>query len=365
MAEQAGNRTEQATARRKEEARRKGQVALSREVPAAATLLAGAAILAVGAPSATEKMIQLMRDWLNLAAGSAHSALVGPEVVRGVLHRMGMDVLGLVLPLLGGVMVAGSASYVAQTGMLWRADALKWDAERLNPIAGLGRMLSGKALVELAKSVLKIAVIATAGYLAVRHDLARLPELAAQDPAALLPAAGSLALKMTLWIAVTVAGLAAADYAYQRYQWARSLMMTREEVKQELRETEGDPIIRARVRALQRALAKKRMMADVPKADVVITNPTHIAVALKYDHGVMPAPVVVAKGMGFIAERIKAVAREHGIMTVEQPFLARSLYKMVEIGREIPVELYRAVAEVLAMVYRARGLSVTQGSRPS
>lgn len=361
MAEQAGNRTEQATARRKEEARRKGQVALSREVPAAATLLAGTAILAAFAPTATEKAVALMREWLNLAA--APTASVSPEFARGILHRMGMDVLSLVLPLLSGVMIAGSASYVAQTGMLWRPDALKWDADRINPLSGLSRIVSGKALVELVKSVLKIAVIAGAGYLAVRQDLARVPELAAQDPAGLLPAAGTLMLKMTAWIAVTIGALATADYAYQRYQWTRSLMMTREELKQELRETEGDPIIRARVRALQRALAKRRMMADVPKADVVITNPTHIAVALKYEHGVMPAPIVVAKGMGFIAERIKAVAREHGIMIVEQPVLARSLYKMVEIGREIPVELYRAVAEILAMVYRARGLSVPDGGR--
>jgi flagellar biosynthesis protein FlhB len=355
MAEQAGNRTEQATGRRKEEARKKGQVAMSREVPAAAVLLAGVAMGAAFAAPAVERMTASMREWLGEAAGLAVSGHLGPEAVQGVVQRLGTEVLMLVLPFLGGVMVIGSGSYVAQTGLLWRADGLTWDAERINPLAGLGRMFSTRSVVELIKSVLKVTVIAGAGVLAVRQDLASLPEIVALGPAGILGVVASLAFKMALWIAVTVAALAAADFLYQRYEWQRNLMMTREEVRQEFRETEGDPIIKARVRSLQRAMAKKRMMADVPKADVVITNPTHVAVALKYDHGAMAAPVVVAKGMGYVAERIKALAREHGVMVVEQPVIARSLYKMVEIGREIPMDLYRAVAEILALVYRARG----------
>jgi flagellar biosynthetic protein FlhB len=356
MAEQqAGNRTEQATARRREEARKKGQVALSREVPGAVVLLGGVTMMALFAPSAMTRLADLMRTWLVRATSAPTQTALSPDAVGGVMQQFGLDVAGTVWPFLAGVMVLGTGSYVAQTGLLWRTDGLNWDWERLNPVSGLERLFSVRSVAELVKSVLKVTVIGATGVLAVRQDLGRLPELVAQDPFGVLGVTAALALRMAVWIGATVALLAAADYAWQRYQWLQNLMMTKDEVKQELRETEGDPIIKARVRSLQRAMAKKRMMAEVPKADVVVTNPTHVAVALRYEHGAMPAPVVVAKGMGFIAERIKAVAKEHGVPVIEQPVIARSLYKLVEIGREIPTDLYRAVAEILAVVYRARG----------
>jgi flagellar biosynthetic protein FlhB len=174
---------------------------------------------------------------------------------------------------------------------------------------------------------------------------------------------GWLTLKVALSVTGTFVLIAGADYLYQRYEWGRSLRMSIAEVKEEHRSSEGDPQIKSRVRSLQREMMKKRMMAEVPKADVVVTNPTHLAVALKYDTARPGAPIVVAKGSGYMAERIREVARQHGVSIVENKFVARTLYKLVEVGKEIPSDLYRAVAEILAFVYRARGFTPKQAPR--
>jgi flagellar biosynthetic protein FlhB len=174
---------------------------------------------------------------------------------------------------------------------------------------------------------------------------------------------GWLTLKVAAVITGAISVVAAADFFYQRWEWERSLRMTVQEVREEHRDTEGDPLIKSRVRSVQRDMMRKRMMAAVPEADVVVTNPTHLAVALKYDQARMSAPIVVAKGAGHLAERIRAVARQHGVAVVENKFVARTLYKLVDIGREIPADLYRAVAEILAFVFRARGLTSERVTR--
>jgi flagellar biosynthetic protein FlhB len=174
---------------------------------------------------------------------------------------------------------------------------------------------------------------------------------------------GGLTLKTAAIIAGAITVVAGADFFYQRYEWERSLRMTLQEVKEEHRDQEGDPMIKSRVRSAQRDMMRKRMMAAVPKADVVVTNPTHLAVALKYDTERMSAPIVVAKGAGHLAERIRAVARQHGVVVVENKFVARTLYKLVDIGKEIPADLYRAVAEILAFVFRARGVTSERVTR--
>jgi flagellar biosynthetic protein FlhB len=251
--------------------------------------------------------------------------------------------------------VLGAGSYVAQTGLLWKEDALKLDGTRLNPIQGLQRILSLRSVVEAVKALLKVALIGYAGWAAVRDDVPLLPGLIATDINSIMTVIGVMAFRMTIWIALAVAAIAALDYAYQRFEWERSLRMTKQEIKQEFRETEGDPMLRARIRSLQRERMRNRMIAAVPKADVVITNPDHLAVALRYDQQAMAAPTVIAKGAGYLAERIKAIAKEHGIMVIENKPVARTLYRLVEVGREIPADLYRAVAQILAMVYRAKG----------
>jgi len=358
MAEEEQGRTEQATARHKKEAREKGQVAVSREVPTAAVLLGGIALLYGLTGLATGKLSGLMREWLSLAGEMGPNRQIGPDAFQELMMKFGLDILGLVMPLVGGLALLGVSSYLVQTGFLWNSEALSADLNRLNPITGLGRLFSLRSVAELIKSILKITVIAWVGVLAIRRDMDLLPLLVQYDLTGMMGVTGTLVFKLALWIALTVAVIAVADYGYQRFEWERGLRMTKEQVKQEHRETEGDPLLKARVRSLQREMARNRMMAAVPKADVVITNPTHLAVALRYDQASMAAPVVVAKGAGYIAERIKKVAAEHGVMVIENQFVARTLFKLVEIGREVPSDLYRAVAEILALVYRAKGQMV-------
>lgn len=355
MAEQAGHPTERATPRKKAEARKKGQVALSREIPTAVILLGSLGLFYWVAESGLTAMTAMMRRWLIVATGQSVQLQLATGSVQPLLMNLAADVLWLSLPVVATLVCLGTASYLAQTGLLWCTEGLRLDLSRLNPISGIRRLLSGKAAVEMLKATLKIGLISWAGWMAVRHELASLPELAYSELPTILNVTGWLAFKMVLAIGLATAIIAAADYGYQRFEWERSLRMTRQEVKQEHRETEGDPLLKSRIRSLQREHARNRMIAAVAKADVVITNPEHVAVALQYDQAVMAAPVVVAKGAGYLAERIKAVAREHHVPVIENRFVARTLYKVVEVGREIPTDLYRAVAEILAVVYRAKG----------
>lgn len=355
MAEQAEQRTERATARRKKEARERGQVAVSRDVPAAAVLLAGLAGLTIFAGDGLAALADLMRRRLVMAVEVGAGTDIGPDLLYDLLTGVGGEALVLTLPLLLGLAAVGTSAFLVQTGWLWTGKGLTLDPSRLSPLAGLGRMVSWRAAVELLKSVLKVLAIAGVAYAAIRTDLPRLAELGTYDLADILAVTAALAARAGLWIGLAVAALAVADYGYQRFEWERGLRMTKEEVKREHREMEGDPMLRARVRGVQREMARKRMMAAVPKADVVVTNPTHLAVALQYDEQTMAAPRVVAKGAGFVAERIKAVAAEHGVPVMEEKLVARSLYKLVDVGGEVPADLYRAVAEILALVYRAKG----------
>jgi flagellar biosynthetic protein FlhB len=358
MAEQQdGSRTEQATARRKAEARKKGQVAISRECATAAVLGSALLLLYLFAAPAMRSLIDLTREWLSVAVEAGARPMTQPAVVA-LLNRAAEQTLGLLWPVACGLALAGTAAYLAQTGFLWNSDKLAMDLNHLNPLSGLGRMVSLRAVVELGKSLLKIGLITWVGIWAVRRDIERIPGLVQYGLGDGMTMTAEAAFRMLLWVTGTVALLALGDYAYQRFEWERSLRMTKQEIKQELRETEGDPLLRSRVRSLQRQMARNRMMAAVPKADVVITNPTHLAVALRYDHASMAAPVVVAKGAGYVAERIKEIARAHGVMIVENRVVARLLFKLADIGREVPVDLYRAVAEILAMVYRAKGRSL-------
>lgn len=356
MSEEAGARSEQATARRIEDARKKGQVAISRDLSMAAALLTGMSILYVATGPAMQKLTAVLRAWLGAVGDVRTVASITPAKLHQMILAVMGDSLLLMLPLMACVAVAGSGMSLVQTGFLWRTSALEWDFSRLDPFAGARKLLSFRSVAELIKASLKVLLIATVSVLAVRREFEQLPTWIDLDLAGFLHAAGGLTTKVALWAGGCLTAIAAADYAYQRFEWQRGLKMTKQEVKEEHRDAEGDPMVRSRVRSVQKEMARKRMMTDVPKADVVITNPTHIAVALRYAPDSMAAPVVVAKGAGYIAERIKKIAREHGVMVVEQPLIARSLYKLVAIGREVPADLYRAVAEILAMVYRAKGM---------
>ena len=355
MAEQNDNRTEQASARRKADARRQGQVAVSRDVPTAAMLFGAVGFLYLLAGTAIDRIVSIMREWFARATDTNAFMVLRIDGVHDIISRFGWETLGLVLPFALAVGVAGTVAYLVQTGALWTSEGLHLDGSRINPVAGLGKLLSLRSAGELLKAVIKLGIIGCVVTFVVRNNLALLPELMHQELPVMLHVMGLLAFRLTMMIAFTIGLIALADYAYQRFEWERGLRMSRQELKQEHRDAEGDPVLRSRVRSLQKEMARNRMIADVPKADVVITNPTHLAVALRYDQHRMAAPIVVAKGAGFIAQRIKEVAAEHGVMIVENKVVARTLYQLVEIGRAVPEELYRAVAEILALVFRARG----------
>jgi len=355
MADDWKNKTEPATPKRKEEARRQGQVAMSRDLSTAAILLGGIGLLASMTPVGLERMTDITRQRLTLSFPAAFYSGLSIEEVYSVVIQTAVTVLTLSLPIVAGILLIGSSASLAQTGFLWRANALQPDFSRISPLKGFKRLASLRSVVELVKGLLKIAIVTGIGWFVARNDIGQIPELIEFDMGTVLQVTGRLALKISLAVTGAIVVLAILDYFYQQYEWERSLRMSKDEVKEEHKSAEGDPLIKNRVRLAQRELARKRMMAAVKTADVVVTNPTHLAVALKYEAGKMTAPIVVAKGAGLIAERIREIARHHGVPVVEQKFVARTLFKLVEIGKEIPADLYRAVAEILAYVYRSRG----------
>jgi flagellar biosynthetic protein FlhB len=357
MAEDRSNKTEPATPKRKEEARKKGQIAVSRDVSTAVILLSGIGLLAAMLPVGLLKMTEMTRRGLTLSFPLDFYEKMTITQVYTIVIQAGITVVTLSLPVVAGILVMGSGASLLQTGLLWRANAVQPDVERINPIKGLSRLFSLRSVMELVKGLFKIAIVTGVGLWVARYDLLQIPALIGFDMGTVLQVTGQLSLKVALAVAGAITVLAALDYFYQRYEWERSLRMSKEEVKEEHKATEGDPLIKSRVRTIQREMIKKRMMAAVKTADVVITNPTHLAVALKYDTTTMGAPVVVAKGAGLIAERIRELARHHGVPVVEHKFVARTIFRLVDIGKEIPSELYRAVAEILAFVYRARGVT--------
>jgi flagellar biosynthetic protein FlhB len=361
MAEDKSNKTEPATPKRKEEARKNGQIAVSRDVSTAVILLSGIGLLAAMVPVGVQNMTEMTRRGLTLSFPLAFYEGMTIEQVYAIVIQAGITVATLSFPVVAGILVMGSGASLLQTGLLWRAKAVQPDVGRINPVKGLSRLVSLRSVMELVKGLLKIAVVTGAGLWVARYDVLQIPGLIGFDMGTVLQVTGSLSLKISLAVAGAIAVLAGLDYFYQRYEWERSLRMSKQEVKEEHKATEGDPLIKSRVRTIQREMTKKRMMAAVKTADVVITNPTHLAVALKYDTATMGAPVVVAKGAGLVAERIRELARHHGVPVVEHKFVARTLFKLVDIGKEIPNELYRAVAEILAFVYRARGRGMNLG----
>ena len=361
--EDADQRTEQATPRRRSEAREKGQVPLSTELIAALLLIAWCAALVLGGgdlarsiggalSGSLEHMGALGREELSTPAAAA--------LVSDVGLRVGWVMLALTGPL---VLFAALAGYL-QIGFQVTPKAVEADLAKLNPLKGLQRMFSARTAMRTTLALAKLSVIAGVMALVAWTQLDRIVALAGADLGPALAGVGHVALRCVASALLAVLVLAAADAAFQRWQNERDLRMTRQELREELKNLEGDPHIRARIRRVQRELASRRMMADVPKATVVVTNPTHYAVALRYERapeGGKPAgaPRVVAKGVDRVAERIKEVAREAGLLCYEDVPLARALHARCEIGDEVPVELYQAVAEVLAYVYRIQGAALS------
>lgn len=355
MADSAQNRTEQATAKRKADARGKGQIALSRDAVMAVGLLGSLSTLYWMAPIMLERLRWTVQVWLTRSMEeTAHRAL-SLDHLHVLLRQIGLDVFVTLGPVIGGIAVLGVGANLMQTGFLWKREGLGWDLSRISPLGGFSRLFSIRTFSELVKTWLKIVAIGFTGYFAIKDDMLQFSPLTQFGMATLLPTVGWATFKAALMMGGASLVIGAIDYGYQRFEWERGLRMSRDEIKEESRAAEGDPALRAKIRSTQKDIARRRMMAAVPKADVIITNPTHLAVALRYDTKAMGAPIVVAKGAGFVAEKIREIGRQHGVMIVENKVVARTLFKLVEVGREVPEDLYRAVAEILAFVYRVRG----------
>ena len=348
MAETAGEKTESATPRRREEARKRGQVAKSADLSSIGVLLGVLLALRPLCRHAADVLTHYLEgslrrlDTMNL---SVHETMtLGGAAILALVQALG--------PLLLLALALGVLINVAQTGPMWSTEALQPNLNKLNPLTGFQRLISARGLVEMVKSVYKIGLISYICWTTIQGAYPQLCAVSRLDLMQGTAVVGETLGRLAMRVVATMLVLAALDYAFQRYQFEKQIRMSKEEVKQEMKQSEVSPQLRARIRARQREIAKKRMMEEVPKADVIITNPTHFAVALRYEMGKMAAPSVVAKGQDLIALKIRETAQLHDVPIVENPPLARALYAQVKIGGEVPGELYEAVAEVLAFVYQ-------------
>ncbi len=343
-------KTEPASERRIEQAREEGDVARSRELAACVSLVVGGLLLWGMGASLQSALALLMKDTLSFPRALAFEPALLLEHGRAVLAR----VLWAMLPFGAIVLAAVAVAPLLVGGWLFSTKAFLPKFDRLDPIAGIGRLFSLHSLGELGKALAKTVLVAAAAFYVVRSQFEDLFALASLPVGAGIGVLGHLLFAAFATLAGVLALIAVIDVPWQRWQHAKKLMMTREEVRQEHKEQEGNPEIKARIRAQQREMARRRMMAEVPKADVIVTNPTHYAVALRYTDGRDAAPVVVAKGADDIAATIREIAAAHAIPMLEAPPLARALYRHVEPGEPIPEKLYTAVAQVLAWVFQLR-----------
>jgi flagellar biosynthesis protein FlhB len=348
--DQDQDRTEQATPKRLEEARRRGDIPRSRDLSTAAVMLtAGCGMYALGGHSGA-MLYDTMRAQLSY---TAQQSMYAEQMIPNLTAALGGAALALA-PLFGLIVLAAVLAPLALGGWSFSGEALMPNFSRLSPSAGLKRMFSTTAVMELCKSLVKFAVVGTVAALVLHSQTDELLGLGNEPPVRAVVHALKLAGQALIAMSAALLLIAAVDVPYQLWQYAKRLKMSREEVRREHKENEGSPEMKGRIRQAQQALARRRMMQEVPKADVVVTNPTHFAVALRYDERRMRAPVVVAKGADEVAAKIREIAGQHNVPIFEAPPLARSLHRNVDIGGEIPQGLYVAVAQVLTYVFQLR-----------
>jgi flagellar biosynthesis protein FlhB len=347
-------KTQDATPRRRQKAREEGTVARSVDLTAAGIICLGFTSVFLLGPY----MIGRIQDSLRYTMANAPTIALSDPTFQTAFSNSLLVFFAVVGPLFIAMMAIGVAINVMQVGFQVSPKAMELKLDRLNAIANFKRLFSMRSAVQLVRDPLKLAVVGIIAYIVIRGEFDSFIVLTDLSIPQLATTLGHLAFSIGLKIGVAILVIGIIDFLYQRWEMDKQLKMSLQEVKDEMKETEGNPQIKARARQIQRHMAQQRMMAAVPKADVVVTNPTHIAVALKYDPSQMEAPTVLAKGQRLIAEQIKQIAREHGIPVIEDKPLARTLFKMCEVGDIIPAKLYRAVAEILAHIYRLKGKSV-------
>ena len=343
-------KTEPASPKRRRDARKKGQVAHSREVPSVLILLGALGVFHFSGTWMMWQVTEFMRGFFQ----NMGDISLQINTARDLLAVAGGKSFLILLPILLTVFCIGLAANVMQVGFHLSGEAIQPKLSKLNPLKGLKKFVSLKSLSEVIKSILKIMIVGGTAFLVVDAEVGNIPSLLRTSVGDLLLFIGAVAEKIAFYTCLVLILVAIADYAYQKWQFEKELRMSKQEIKDEFKQQEGDPMVRARIRRIQTEMARHRMMESVPDADVVITNPTHFAVALKYDASEMMAPKLVAKGAGVVAQKIKEIAGNADVPIVENKPLARTLFRTVDIGGAIPADLYRAVAEILAYVYQLK-----------
>jgi len=349
MAENDQEKTEQPSSRRREQARQDGNFATSKEISSFFSILGAVMVLYFSGVWIFMGIADFMRKSFYTFGGE-----LTVEGALGLFSDVSYKLLILILPAMA-IPVFGALSYVVQNGLNFTTKPITPDLNKINPLAGVKRLFSINSIAELVKSIMKLTIITYVVYGTVKAEWMTLPFVMDMELVSALAYMGTISFRImvkTVWVLALIAGI---DYLYQRWSFEKGLRMSKDEIKEETKETEGDPHVRARIKSIQREMARKRMMQDVPTADVVVTNPTHLSVAIRYDRSKSDAPVVVAKGAGHLAMKIRELAAEHKVPLVENKPLARHLFKHTEVGMQIPVDVYKAVAEVLAYVYRLKG----------
>jgi len=349
--ESGGEKSEDPSSRKLEKAREDGQVAKSTEIPSVFVLLAGVVALYASAFYIYQNLMTVFRFNFHF---EKVPLLTHIEVIRLLAYHI-EKIIFICLPVMLPIILVALISNMAQVGFTISWKSLEPKFSRLDPINGFKQKFSSRAVVEFLKTMIKVGVISMVAYYSIKNQLIEISRLYDYGLANIL----LFILKVSFWIFIKVCLImiivALLDYAYQKWKFLDDQRMTKKEVKDEAKQTEGDPVVKSRIRQLQHEAARKRMMADVPEADVVVTNPTRLAVALKYDVENMDAPTVLAKGAGPVARNIRRIARENDVPLFEDKELARNLYSSVDVGQEVPMELYQTVAEILAYVYKLKG----------
>lgn len=346
----AGEKTEKATPKKREDSRKKGQVAKSQDVNTAIVLLGVFMFLSFAGSYLKDIVIYIMSH--------SFQELMLMELTEANIMTIFIAILKELVLFLGPIMLvamfAGVLSNYMQVGFLFSTEAIQPKLEKINPLKGFKRIFSIRAIVELFKSILKIGFVGLVTFGILWNRIDEILILSQKSVGAALVTIGSLTVQMGLYASGALLFLSVLDYLYQKYDFEKNIRMSKQDIKDEYKNIEGDPLIKSKIKQKQREMAMRRMMQEVPNADVVITNPTHYAVALKYDESKSDAPYVVAKGVDFLAQKIKLIAKEKDVITVENRPLARALYSQAEIGDTIPEEFFKAVAEILAYVYRTK-----------
>jgi len=345
-------RTEKPTGKKLSKAREEGQVTKSQEVSSAFILFGALGVFLFAGPWMFWRLSDFMRGIFENLGALHIEGISARAFLLEVLTHVGL----IIMPLLVVILIMGVAANLLQVGFLFTLKPFVPKLSKFNPITGMKKFVSLKSLVELLKSLVKIAFIGGISWLVLRGELDAIPSLIEMSVGQILTYIGTVSMKMLFYVGLGMLVLAAIDFTYQRWQHTKDLMMSKQEVKDENKQSEGDPQVKRKIRQAQREMAMRRMMKSVPDADVVITNPTTLAIAVKYDAKKMFAPQIVAKGAKLMAERIKDIARKNDVAIVENKPLAQTLFKSTEIGDFVPAELYKAVAEVLAYVYKLKGM---------